>query len=128
MADNVNIRDASGNSIAVRTSDTGVAHVQHTAWKFLATGSMQSLTVDNTAGGVQFSAFTTAATHIILTHEAAQMRMTFDGTAPTSASGFPVNVGDMVFVVFASTDVAAMKFIRTGSTSAVVWAQPVKVD
>ena len=77
----------------------------------------QRLTVDDTVGGVQFSAFDAATTHVFWTLETAQVRVTFDGSAPTTTNGHILNAGDSG--VWNATLAAAAKFIRTGSTATI---------
>lgn len=84
----------------------------------------QRLTVDDTAGGVQFAAFHADTTQVFWTCEAAQCRVTFDGSAPTSTNGHIIEVGDSgLWSVAMAT---AAKFIRTGATSAVIHASQLK--
>lgn len=80
----------------------------------------QRLTIDNTAGGVQFGAFSAGCTHVLVSFEDAQCRVTFDGSAPTTTNGHVVETG-MWLVVTKPTAVAA-KFIRTGAVSAAAHA------
>lgn len=84
----------------------------------------QRLTVDGTAGGVQFSAFDPQTTHVYLTVENAQCRVTFDGSAPTSTNGHILNPYYAAYWPVARA--AAAKFIRTGSTSGVIHASEMK--
>lgn len=89
-----------------------------------ATEADQALTVADTAGGVQFAAFHAATTHVFWTLETGQVRVTFDGSAPTTTNGHIVNVGD--YTVWAKATAAAAKFIRTGTTSGVISASQMK--
>ena len=52
-----------------------------------ATEADQELTVADTAGGVQFAAFHASTTHVFWTLETGQVRVTFDGSAPTTTNG-----------------------------------------
>jgi len=78
----------------------------------------ERLTVDATAGGVQFAALDAHTTHVFWTNEDAQARVTFDASAPTSSNGHIVDVGDSG--VWSQTMATAAKFIRTGAVSAVI--------
>lgn len=80
----------------------------------------QRLTVDNTAGGVQFATFYTQTTDVFWTCEAAQCRVTFDGSAPTTTNGHIIEAGDNG--LWSKELATAAKFIRTGSVSAVIHA------
>jgi len=84
----------------------------------------QRLTVDATAGGVQFSAFHADTTQVFWTCEDAQCRVTLDGSAPTTSNGHIINAGDSG--VWSKALATAAKFIRTGSTSAVLHASQLK--
>lgn len=82
----------------------------------------QRLTVDGTTGGVQASAFDPRTTHVFWTLEDAQIRFTLDGSAPTSANGHILEVGD--FGIWPMSWVHAAKFIRTGATSGILHLSP----
>ena len=89
-----------------------------------ATEPDQALTVDATAGGVQFAAFHADTTHVEFDIQTADVRVTFDGSAPTSSNGhlLPVGYSD----TWSKAKASAAKFIRTGATSAVVHASQLK--
>jgi hypothetical protein len=89
-----------------------------------STQADQRLTVDATAGGVQFTTLEGSTTHILWTLEDAQVRVTFDGSAPTSTNGHVLNAGDGG--VWARGMAVAAKFIRTGGTSGVVHASQLR--
>ena len=88
-------------------------------------GASDSLTIDDTTGGI---GFTTASitvgkhqsTKVVATAETAQMRFTIDGTAPTSTAGHLLEIGD-VLTVEGPSDVLNFKAIRTGSTSGALY-------
>jgi hypothetical protein len=84
----------------------------------------QSLTVDATAGGVQFAAFHADTTQVFWSCEAAQCRVTFDGSAPTTTNGHLIGIGDSG--IWSKALATAAKFIRTGATSAVISASQLK--
>lgn len=83
-----------------------------------STQADQRLTVDATAGGVQLSALHADTTHVYVTLEDAQVRVTFDGSAPTSSNGHILNPYYAAY--WPAARAAAAKFIRTGSTSGVI--------
>lgn len=62
----------------------------------------EDITVDNTVGGVGFTAAklntTVPPKRIYITVETAQCRFTYDGTAPTAALGHPLNPFDTLYV------------------------------
>lgn len=80
----------------------------------------QRLTVDNTVGGVQFSSLHASTLYVFWTSEDAECRVTFDGSAPTTTNGHVIPAGSSG--IWSATLAAAAKFIRTGSTSAVIHA------
>ena len=84
----------------------------------------QALTVDATVGGVQFAAFHADTTHVEIDVQDAQIRVTFDNSAPTSSNGHLLNPYSRR--IWPKTKAAAAKFIRTGSTSAVVHASQLR--
>lgn len=80
----------------------------------------QRLTVDATAGGVQFSAFDAKTKYVVLDVQTADVMVTFDGSAPTTTNGHLLYVGD--HRQWNKVTAAAAKFIRAGSTSGVIHA------
>ena len=84
----------------------------------------QALTVDATGGGVQFSAFHADTTHVFWSCADAQVRVTFDNSAPTSSNGHFIEAGDSG--VWSKALAVAAKFIRTGGTSGIVSASQLK--
>lgn len=87
----------------------------------LQTFALETLTVDNTSGGVRLTLSniltTPQAKACTITQETAQMRWTKDGTAPTTSVGHLSNVGTVIFIDNPS-DMVRFRAIRTGSTSA----------
>lgn len=84
----------------------------------------QDLAVSGTAGGVQWAAFDEDTSHIFWQCQGAEVRVTFDGTAPTASHGLLLSVGDAGIW---STDLAeAAKFIRAGSSNAVLYCQEMR--
>ena len=92
-----------------------------------ATGQTdQRLTVDNTSGGVQLTAYPDGVTHVFLTVEDAQCRFTLDNSAPTTTNGHVLEAGDVC--MWPTSWARAAKFIRTGTTSAVLHVSPLTMS
>jgi len=84
----------------------------------------QTLTVDATAGGVQLSAFSADTTQVYVSVQDQAVRVTFDGSAPTTSHGHTLEVG---YQELWSKDLAtAAKFIRDNGTDGQVHASPLK--
>lgn len=88
------------------------------------TKAAQALTVDATVGGVQFAPWHAETTHVRIQIQTADVRVTFDGSAPTATAGeiLPVGYTD----IWLAATAAAAKFIRVGGTSAVVYASQMR--
>jgi hypothetical protein len=84
----------------------------------------QALTVDATAGGVQFAAFHADTTHVVLDVQTADVMCTFDNSAPTSSNGHRLYVGDQY--VWPKARAAAAKFIRISAVSGLIAASQMK--
>jgi hypothetical protein len=83
----------------------------------------QRLTVDATAGGVQFTPITSnAVSNVDWDCQTANCYVTFDGSAPTTTNGHLIYVGAQGTWSVARFNAA--KFIREGATSAVIHASP----
>jgi len=82
----------------------------------------QALTVDATAGGVQFAAWGRRVSHIFYTVADGPCRFTLDDSAPTATNGHLLYDKDSG--VFPRSWFAAAKFIRTAATDAVIHASP----
>ena len=81
-------------------------------------GASEVLTVNNTVGGVGFTgAKITGQTKAFVTVETAQIRFTLDGTAPTTAVGHLLEIGD-ILKLDSTADLASFRAIRTGAVSA----------
>lgn len=80
----------------------------------------QRLTVDATAGGVQFSTFNAITQMIVLDVQDADVMCTFDTSAPTSSNGHRLYQGNSY--TWSKAAAQAAKFIRQGSTSATIHA------
>jgi hypothetical protein len=76
----------------------------------------QHLDVDDTAGGVQFSAFHSSTTHVLITADMGEMRFTLRGAAPTSSNGHRIFPHDAW--IMEKTMAVAAKFIRGYNASA----------
>lgn len=85
----------------------------------------QRLTVDDTVGGVQLTALHADTTHVYVTLEDAQVRVTFDGSAPTTTNGHILNPYYAAY--WPKARATAAKFIRTGATSGVIHCSQMKV-
>lgn len=85
----------------------------------------ESVTVDNTTGGVRFTKLThtpaagNPAKRAIVTVETAQIRYKIDGGAPTSSEGHILNVND-VLSINGQGNINNFRAIRVGSTSGVI--------
>jgi len=75
-----------------------------------AAGADQTLTVDDTVGGVQLAALDAATTHVLMTLGGGEIRFTLDGTAPLASSGHRMFPHDALPLV--KSVAAAAKFIR----------------
>lgn len=93
------------------------------------TGNDHRLTVDATAGGVQFSqsskddntnAFDSLTKYIAFDVQDADVFMTFDGSAPTTSNGHKLLAGRSY--TFSKEAAAKAKFIQAGGTPAKIHA------
>lgn len=76
----------------------------------------EALTVDNTVGGVGFTASTyDKAYYAIGRLESGQIRFTVDGTAPTTTVGTLLEVGEILELN--ANELRGFKAIRTGGVS-----------
>jgi hypothetical protein len=90
------------------------------AWYRGSTVADQRLTVDSTAGGVQFSAFSDTTNMIVLDVQDADVMCTFDGSAPTTTNGHRLYAGS--HYTWSTAAAQQAKFIRQGATSAAIQA------
>ncbi len=90
------------------------------AWYRGSAVADQRLTVDNTVGGVQFSAFSDTTTMIVLDVQDADVMCTFDGSAPTTTNGHRLYSGS--HYTWSTAAAQQAKFIRQGATSAAIQA------
>jgi hypothetical protein len=83
----------------------------------------QRLTVDSTAGGVQFTPYAqTYVDTVELDVQTAAVMVTFDDSAPTTTNGHQLNAGEKF--TWSKARFNAAKFIRLTATSGVVHASP----
>ena len=83
----------------------------------------EELAITDAAAGVGFTASklnaTTPPKRIYITCETAQCRFRYDGTAPTSSVGHPLNPFDQIYIE-GLPNMKNFKAIRTGSTNALL--------
>ncbi len=80
----------------------------------------ESVTVDNTVGGVGLTALTYGTnTKAMITVEGATFRFRIDGGAPTSTVGHQAQVGDVIQLT-SNEDIANFKAIRDTATDATI--------
>lgn len=79
-------------------------------------------TVDNTAGGIALTGGTYGtARYALITVETAEIRFTVDGTPPTTSTGHIASAPDVIELE-SNEEIAAFRAIRTGTTSASIYA------
>lgn len=81
----------------------------------------QTLTVDDTTGGVQLAPLPAGTRYVEIQVQTAEVRMTTDGIAPT-ASGPGLVLAANAVKLLPYADAVAAKFIRTGGSSGAVYA------
>jgi len=80
----------------------------------------ESITIDDTEGGVGLTAATAARVNrIFITAETADMRFRYDGGAPTSTAGHLIGNGDIV-ILYGTSNIKNFLAIRTGDVSGVI--------
>lgn len=79
------------------------------------TGQAQTLIVDATVGGKPLPNIPADATKAVISAEGGDMRVFWDGTAPTAAAGHLVMFGDSIPLMTRS-DLLAFRAIRTTAT------------
>jgi hypothetical protein len=105
-------------------------HAQNLTNRFFFAYADESLTIDNTSGGIGFTASkitstsgpglsAQSATFTIncTSGTSCPIRMTIDGTAPTTTVGLRADYGQSV-TIYAQTNIVNFRAIREGSTSA----------
>tara|TARA_R110002072_G_scaffold220939_1_gene378180 strand:- start:841 stop:1155 length:315 start_codon:yes stop_codon:yes gene_type:complete len=80
----------------------------------------QALSVDATAGGVQFSAFNSLTKYVVLDVQGADVRVTYDDSAPTTTNGHILYAGRSY--TWSKQAAVAAKFIRDTSVTAGIFA------
>lgn len=110
-------------------------HAQNLTNRFFFAYADESITIDNTAGGIGFTASkitstsgpglsAQSATFTIncTSGTSCPIRITLDGTAPTTTVGMRADYGQSV-TIYAQTNLVNFKAIREGSTSAKIDVQ-----
>lgn len=86
----------------------------------------ETLTVDNTSGGVALTTTKIAKClsngYIVAVLGGAEIRFTTDTTAPTTAVGIPLEVGQQLTVT-GPNDLLQFRAIRTGAVSGTLYVQ-----
>lgn len=105
---------------------------QNNTTRFFIAYDYENLTVDDTVGGVAFTASKINASDgpansVTFTVDCASgtdcpIRMTIDGTAPTTSVGLRIVYGQSV-TIYSITNIRAFRAIREGATSAVINVQ-----
>ena len=80
----------------------------------------QTLSVDDTAGGKQFSAFNSLTKYVVLDVQGADVRVTYDDSAPTTTNGHILYAGRSY--TWSKQAAVAAKFIRDTSVTAGIFA------
>jgi hypothetical protein len=80
----------------------------------------QTLTVDDTAGGKQFGAFSANCKYVVLDVQIADVRVTYDDSPPTSSNGHILFAGRSY--TWAVETARAAKFIEDSTTDAKIHA------
>lgn len=80
----------------------------------------QALAVDDTAGGVQFGAFSSSCKYVVLDVQVADVRVTYDGSSPTTSNGHILFAGRSY--TWAVETARAAKFIEDTTTDAIIHA------
>jgi hypothetical protein len=85
-------------------------------------GASEAKTIDATVGGIALSGGTYGTRrYAIITVEVAELRFTVDGTSPTSTVGHVASAPDVIELE-SNEEIAAFRAIRTGATSAKIYA------
>jgi len=82
--------------------------------------AFETLTIDATVGGIPLTAGTYGTNrYAVIVVENADIRITLEGTAPTSSVGLRLSEDDSI-ELFSNETIALFRAIRTGSTSGVI--------
>lgn len=115
--------------LLVLATTTLVAQGQNITNRFFTAYDEENITVDNTVGGVAFTASIVSPSGMPYRAQSVNVkvncastspcsiRMTLDGTAPTTTVGFLLNEADII-TIFNYTNINKARFIRTGANSA----------
>lgn len=95
------------------------------AWSAGSSVADQRLSVDNTVGGVQFSAFNASTDLVVLDVQTADVMVTFDSSAPTTTNGHRLYAGTTY--TWSRAAATAAKFIRATATTAAIHASEFQV-
>lgn len=119
--------DSEAVVLGAGTAAIGTVQVSDAAHNLVpnSTEADQALTVDATAGGVQLSALHADTTHVFITVHDADIRVTFDSSAPVGGSNGHLLLENSS-AIWPAALAAAAKFIRNASTSAVVHVSQLK--
>lgn len=85
----------------------------------------QRLTVDDTVGGVQFSAFSQSTDLVMFDIQTADVMCTIDGSAPTSSNGHRLANGTSY--TWSKAMASAAKFIRLTGSNGVIHASELQM-
>lgn len=111
-----------------------VIHGQNNTTRFFVACNYENITVDNTAGGVRFTAAIVNSTACLSGAASATftiacasgtdcpIRMTLDGTAPTTSVGLRAIYGQSI-TMYSNVNLLRFRTIREGATSAVISVQ-----
>ena len=80
----------------------------------------QTLSVDDTAGGKQFSAFNSLTKYVVLDVQVSDVRVTYDDSAPTSTNGHILFAGRSY--TWSKQAATAAKFIEDSTVTATIHA------
>jgi|TARA_R110000803_G_scaffold25615_2_gene61179 hypothetical protein len=100
----------------------GNAHITNlypTPNKTSADAPDEALAVDDTAGGVQFATLHEHTKYVMIDVQIANVRVTFDGSAPTATNGH-ILVASQGLLVLSASAARKAKFIEDTATDAVV--------
>ena len=106
----------------IAASTHGIALVANVSLAPNGTQPDQRLTVDNSV--CQFGPFHAETAAVYWTAEAAECRVTFDGSDPTASNGHIIAAGSSGTWPVATA--AAARFIRTGGNSAIIHASQMR--
>jgi hypothetical protein len=80
----------------------------------------QTLSVDDTTGGKQFSAFNSLTKYVVLDVQVSDVRVTYDDSAPTSTNGHILYAGRSY--TWSKQAAKAAKFIEDSTVTATIHA------